>query len=106
MVGLRVYSNTGILAYTYTWSKKMSKTMTVRVSGALSDFVASNVGEHGRYENTSEYMRDLIRQDMKRQDDERLELLRTELERAFAASDDTYKALNAETFLARHRGER
>lgn len=50
--------------------------------------------------------RDLIRQDMKRQDDERLELLRTELERAFAASDDTYKALNAETFLARHRGER
>ena len=28
--------------------------MTVRLSGALSDFVAANVGEDGSYENTSE----------------------------------------------------
>ena len=36
-------------------------TMTVRISGALSEFVASNVGENGSYENISEYVRDLIR---------------------------------------------
>ena len=38
-------------------------TMTVRLSGALSDFVAANVGENGSYENISEYVRDLIRRE-------------------------------------------
>lgn len=37
-------------------------TMTVRISGALSEFVASNVGENGSYEN----IRDLIRRDNER----------------------------------------
>ena len=41
-------------------------TMTVRVSGALSDFVAANVGETGAYESVSEYIRDLIRRDKAR----------------------------------------
>ncbi|MBC7674806.1 MAG: addiction module antitoxin, partial [Rhodoferax sp.] len=41
-------------------------TMTVRISGALSEFVASNVGENGDYENISEYVRDLIRRDKER----------------------------------------
>ena len=36
-------------------------TMTVRINGPLSDFVAANVGEDGEYENVSEYIRDLIR---------------------------------------------
>ncbi len=38
-------------------------TMTVRLGGALSDFVAANVGNDGSYENVSEYIRDLIRRD-------------------------------------------
>ncbi|WJJ94915.1 ribbon-helix-helix domain-containing protein [Neopusillimonas aromaticivorans] len=38
-------------------------TMTVRLSGSLSEFVATNVGEYGDYENVSEYVRDLIRRD-------------------------------------------
>ena len=37
--------------------------MTVRLSGALSDFVSANVSENGSYENVSEYVRDLIRCD-------------------------------------------
>ena len=41
-------------------------TMTVRLSGPLSDFVAANVGENGTYENVSEYIRDLIRRDSER----------------------------------------
>ena len=41
-------------------------TMTVRISGALSEFVASNVGENGSYENISEYIRDLIRREQER----------------------------------------
>jgi Arc/MetJ-type ribon-helix-helix transcriptional regulator len=33
-----------------------TSTMTVRLSGALSDFVAANVGDNGSYENISEYV--------------------------------------------------
>ena len=45
-------------------------TMTVRLGGALSDFVAANVGEDGAYENVSEYIRDLIRRDKDRAEQE------------------------------------
>ena len=45
-------------------------TMTVRLSGTLRDFVASNVGETGAYENISEYIRDLIRRDKERLESE------------------------------------
>ena len=31
-------------------------TMTVRLNETLSDFVAANVGEHGAYDNVSEYV--------------------------------------------------
>lgn len=41
-------------------------TMTVRLKGPLSDFVAANVGENGAYNNVSEYVRDLIRRDKER----------------------------------------
>lgn len=41
-------------------------TLTVRLGGALSDFVAANVGEAGACENVSEYIRDLIRRDKDR----------------------------------------
>ena len=51
-------------------------TMTVRISGALSEFVASNVGENGSYENISEYVRDLIRRDKERAEQEAFNRLR------------------------------
>jgi antitoxin ParD1/3/4 len=41
-------------------------TMTVRLGGTLSEFVAANVGEDGSFENVSEYIRDLIRRDQAR----------------------------------------
>ena len=57
-------------------------TMTVRISGALSEFVASNVGENGSYENISEYVRDLIRRDKERVEREAFDRLKGELTRA------------------------
>ncbi len=46
----------------------MPKAMTLdlRVSGALGEFVAANVGDDGAYENVSEYVPDLIRRDKER----------------------------------------
>lgn len=68
-------------------------TMTVRLSGALSDFVAANVGEDGAYENISEYVRALIRRDKERVEHEAFERLKMELTLAFAAPDDSFHPL-------------
>jgi len=78
-------------------------TMTVRVGGALSDFVAANVGEDGSYENVSEYIRDLIRRDKERAERKAFDRLKAELTRAFAAPEDSYKRLTATEVIARNR---
>lgn len=79
-------------------------TMTVRISGALSEFVASNVGENGSYENISEYVRDLIRRDKERAEREAFDRLKAELTRAFAAPEESYRPLTATEVIARNRG--
>jgi antitoxin ParD1/3/4 len=82
----------------------MTKTMTlnVRVSGALSEFVAANVGDDGAYENVSEYVRDLIRRDMERAEAEAFDRLKAELHRAFAAPDAAYQPLDADAVIKRN----
>ena len=79
-------------------------TMTVRISGALSEFVSSNVGEHGSYENISEYVRDLIRRDKERAEGEAFDRLKAELTRAFAVPEESYRPLTAAEVIARNRG--
>ena len=78
-------------------------TMTVRLGGALSDFVAANVGENGSYENVSEYIRDLIRRDMERVEKEAFDRLNTEVAHAFSAPESSYKPLTAAEIIARNR---
>lgn len=78
-------------------------TMTVRLSGALSDFVAANVGEDGSYENISEYVRDLIRRDKERTEATAFDRLKAELTRAFAAPDESYTPLSAADVIARNQ---
>ena len=79
-------------------------TMTVRISGPLSDFVATNVGENGSYENISEYVRDLIRRDKERAEREAFNRLKAELTRAFAAPEESYRSLTVDEVIARNRG--
>jgi antitoxin ParD1/3/4 len=83
----------------------MSKSMTlnVRVGGTLSEFVSANVGEDGAYDNVSEYVRDLIRRDKQRKEDADFARLKAELQRAFAAPDESYQALDAEAVIRRGR---
>ncbi len=78
-------------------------TMTVRVSGTLSEFVATNVGEGGAYENVSEYIRDLIRRDKERAEREAFDRLKAELNYAFAAPEESYKPLTAAEVISRNR---
>lgn len=83
----------------------MTKTTTlnVRVSGTLGAFVAANVGSGGAYENVSEYVRDLIRRDKQRLEAEGFERLKAELALAFAAPEDAYRPLDAETIIRRNQ---
>ena len=78
-------------------------TLTVRLGGALSEFVAANVGENGSYENISEYVRDLIRRDKERAEREAFDRLGAELERAFAAPDASFHPLSAHDVIARNK---
>lgn len=78
-------------------------TMTVRLSGALSDFVAANVSETGTYENISEYIRDLIRRDKERAEGEAFDRLKAELSHAFAAPEASYAPLTAADVIARNK---
>lgn len=77
-------------------------TMTVRLSGPLSDFVAENVGPDGDYENVSEYVRDLIRRDKEQAERVAFDRLKAELQRAFAAPDSAYRPLTAAEVIARN----
>ncbi len=78
-------------------------TMTVRLSGTLRDFVSTNVGENGSYENVSEYIRHLIRRDKERSEREAFDRLKAELARAFAAPDESFHPLWAADVIARNR---
>ena len=77
-------------------------TMTVRLSGELSDFVAANVGEDGSYENISEYVRDLIRNDKKQVEQQAFNRLKAELELAFSAPDKTYSSIGYKDIISRN----
>ena len=77
-------------------------TMTVRLSGGLSDFVAMNVGENGTYENVSEYVSDLIRRDKERAEKQALDRLKAELAHAFSAPESSYESLTAAQVIARN----
>jgi len=77
-------------------------TMTVRLSGALSEFVAENV-ESGTYENISEYVRSLIRNDKERSERVAFERLKAELAHSFSKPESSYIELSAQEIFDRNR---
>jgi Arc/MetJ-type ribon-helix-helix transcriptional regulator len=83
-----------------------TKTMGVRISSALSEFAAANVGDNGTYENTSEYVRDLIRHDKERTEQEAFDRLKAELMLAFAAPEESYRPSSAADVIGRFRDDR
>ena len=78
-------------------------TMTVRLNATLSDFVSAKVGEHGAYDNVSEYVRDLIHRDKERDEQERFVRLKAKLGKAFAVPESSYKPVTATEVIARNK---
>ena len=82
----------------------MSSTMSlnVRVTGPLCDFVSKNISDDGQYDNVSEYIRDLIRQDQRRAEQRNFETVKAELQLAFSAPEEDYIPLSADDIFKRN----
>lgn len=71
--------------------------LNVRVKGALAEHVENLVGPQGLYENQSEYLRDLIRQDMYQKDED---LLRREIQLSYSQlSKGDYREIQPKTLF-------
>jgi len=80
--------------------------VTLRVSGRLRNHLEECTGVDGAYETPSEYLRDLIRQDIARMESEKWERLRTSLAEGLSATDNEYKSLSSSDIKQRGRQRR
>jgi len=76
--------------------------INVRIKGELQTHLQQQVGEHGLYENASEYVRALIRRDLKSRR-ESWEWLKRELEPALRADEGSFVAVTAEDVICRNK---
>jgi antitoxin ParD1/3/4 len=79
-----------------------SENVNVRITGELKKHLQQQTGEGGLYENSSEYIRDLIRKDLKSKEDA-WSWLKKELEPALYAEDESYKPVTASDVIGRNR---
>ncbi len=76
--------------------------INVRIKGTLQAHLQQQVGEHGLYDNASEYIRALIRRDLKNKS-ESWEWLKRELEPALRADESSFVAVTAEDVIRRNK---
>lgn len=76
--------------------------ITVDLDEALYDFVTDRLGEARLHEAVGPYVRDLIQRDSELEL-EHFEAVKEELQRAFAAPEDSFITLTAEDVIARHK---
>ena len=79
-----------------------SANINVRIKGELQAHLQQQIGEHGLYENASEYVRALIRNDLKSRS-ESWEWLKRELEPAMRADESEYVAVMPEDIMQRNK---
>lgn len=77
----------------------MAEGINVRFSGTLQQFIHDRVDGSGLYSSASEYIRDLVRRDLEREEERRWDGLRTELAHGLAAEESAFLLLNTTTLL-------
>ena len=75
--------------------------LNVRVGGAFREFVSSRLSEDGEFDNASEYVRHLIRQDKAYSEQKAFMAKRSALQNAFAEPDEAYVALSLQECRAK-----
>ena len=79
-----------------------SGSINVKLSGRLQEHIQQQIGEDGLYEDAGEYIRTLIRNDLKSRD-EAWSWLRDELAAGMRAGDEEFEAVTAEEVIARNQ---
>lgn len=75
-------------------SDTKSMSVNVRISGALRDHVERTTSA-GDYESVSEYVRDLIRKDKARQEEQAFQTVKAKLKAAFAEPQSNFETTTA-----------
>jgi len=79
-----------------------SENINVRITGELRTHLEQQISSSGFYENASEYVRSLIRNDLK-SSEESWEWLRKELEPALRADESEFVEVSARDVIARNK---
>ena len=77
----------------------MAEGINVRFSGSLQQFLHERVEGSGLYHSASEYIRDLVRRDLEREENRRWDALRSELAHGLAAEESAFVPLDSATLL-------
>ena len=75
--------------------------VNVRLTNELGKHLQQQTGDNGLYDNASEYLRDLIRQDLKSQK-ESWHWLKSELEEAIRADESDFVSISAQDVINRN----
>lgn len=78
-----------------------SENVNVRVTGDLRNHLQQQIGQYGLYENASEYIRDLIRRDLKDRKNA-WEWLRQELEPGLRTDENQFIRVTASDVIKRN----
>lgn len=81
--------------------KMSSDSVNVRIGGPLRDHLNQQIGRSGLYENASEYVRDLIRRDLKDKD-AAWAWLQRELEPGLRADESEFVEVSADDVIRRN----
>lgn len=81
-------------------TKMSAKTINLRVTGELAEHIERQIGDGGLHENTSEYIRDLIRHDIEEQKDG-WRWLRDHLDAGMRADPSEFKSVTADELIQR-----
>ncbi len=77
----------------------MAEGLNVRISGKLRKFIEQQTGSDGLYESASEYVRDLVRQDYMRREEQKWSWLREQLLPAMNADESDFVAFDADEII-------
>ncbi|NRA88905.1 MAG: transcriptional regulator [Rhizobiales bacterium] len=80
-----------------------SENVNIRVRGELQAHLQQQIGDNGLYDNASEYIRALIRRDLKTSA-ESWSWLKTHLEPALRADENEYRTVSAQDVIDRNKG--
>ena len=84
----------------------MAEGVNVRISGKLKEFISLQTGANGLYENASEYLRDLIRKDYRRQEELKMDLLHKRLMPGMNADETEFVEFDPEKIIQAARKQK